>query len=280
MNIGRRSLITGVAGAYLAAVPGVCARASTSRLGPIGIQLFSVRDLFVKDPHATLQKIAEVGYKEIEFGGGGFEKLDPVQLRRTMDRVGLTAPAAHVSYVMLTDQFDATIKMAKTLGLSALVLPGLFDEQRVEPAITELLQNLNRIGARLKPHGMQLVYHNHDFEFTQRTGDKVLFDRFVEETDPRLLAFELDIYWALYAGVDVNKLINRLGPRLYAYHVKDMLKDRSMGPVGSGTIDFAELFRLPGSKHVRHFFVENDEAPPPYIPDITMSIENLRKLTF
>ena len=79
---------------------------------------------------------------------------------------------------------------------------------------------------------------------------------------------------------ELKALIERLGSRLYAYHVKDMRPDRSMTAVGQGTIDFASLFKLKAGAGVRHFYVENDEAPAPYLPDITTSYRTLRALRF
>ena len=91
---------------------------------------------------------------------------------------------------------------------------------------------------------------------------------------------ELDLYWAAHAGESLTALIERLSGRIYAYHVKDMRPDRSMTAVGKGTIDFAALFKLKGSDGVRHYYVENDQAPAPYIPDVTTSFQTLRALRF
>lgn len=91
---------------------------------------------------------------------------------------------------------------------------------------------------------------------------------------------ELDLYWAVRAGQDPGALIDRLSRRIYAFHVKDMKPDRSMAAVGQGTIDFAALFKRPGAASVRHFYVENDQAPAPYLPDITTSFNTLRALRF
>jgi sugar phosphate isomerase/epimerase len=92
--------------------------------------------------------------------------------------------------------------------------------------------------------------------------------------------FELDLYWVAHAGEDAARLINRLSARLYAFHVKDMRADKAMAAVGTGTIDFPSFFKLPAAAGVRHFYVENDEAKAPYIPDITTSFRNLRAMRF
>ena len=277
MILSRRTLLAGSgAAAALAFVP----PASAAQLKAIGLQLYTVRDLFAKDPAATLAQMARIGYREVEFGGGGYDTMDHAMLRRTMDRLGLTAPSVHIGYDALLGQFDRSVTMAKTLGAATVVLPYMTDEHRTEQGWAAALPNINRFAADLKKAGLGFAYHNHDFEFTIRPGGISLYDRLLGETDPGLVKLELDLYWAAHAGENLPALIGRLSPRLYAYHVKDMRADRSMTAVGQGTIDFGALFALKGSAGVRHFYVENDQAPAPYLPDVTTSFRTLRALRF
>ncbi|RMB37195.1 sugar phosphate isomerase/epimerase [Sphingomonas sp. PP-F2F-G114-C0414] len=277
MILSRRNLLAGSgAVAALAFVP----TASAAQLKAIGLQLYTIRDIFSKDPVGTLGKVAKIGYREVEFGGGGFEGMDHAMLRRTMDKLGLTSPSVHIGYDALLQRFDQSVTMAKTLGATTVVLPYMTDEHRNEAGWTAALPNFNRFATDLKKAGLGFAYHNHDFEFTTKPGGVSLYERLLKETDPTLVKLELDLYWALHAGENLTTLIERLSTRLYAYHVKDMRPDRSMTAVGQGTIDFAALFKLKGSAGVRHFYVENDEAPAPYLPDITTSFRTLRALRF
>ncbi|MCP8890945.1 sugar phosphate isomerase/epimerase family protein [Sphingomonas faeni] len=277
MILNRRNLLAGSgAVAALAFVP----TASAAQLKAIGLQLYTIREIFAKDPVGTLGKVAQIGYREVEFGGGGYDGMDHAMLRRTMDKLGLTAPSVHIGYDALLKQFDQSVTMAKTLGATTVVLPYMTDEHRNEAGWTAALPNFNRFATDLKKAGLGFAYHNHDFEFTIKPGGVSLYERLLKETDPALVKLELDLYWALHAGENLSTLIERLSPRLYAYHVKDMRPDRSMTAVGQGTIDFGALFKLKGSAGVRHFYVENDEAPAPYLPDITTSFRTLRALRF
>ncbi len=277
MILSRRNLLAGSgAAAALAFVP----TASAAQLRAIGLQLYTIRDIFSKDPVGTLGKVAQIGYREVEFGGGGFESMDHALLRKTMDRLGLTAPSVHISYDALLQRFDQSVTMAKTLGATTVVLPYMTDEHRNEQGWSAALPNFNRFATDLKKAGLGFAYHNHDFEFTIKPGGVSLYDRLLKETDPALVKLELDLYWALHAGENLTTMIERLSARLYAYHVKDMRSDRSMAAVGAGTIDFAALFKLKASAGVRHFYVENDQAPAPYLPDITTSFRTLRALRF
>ena len=281
MIISRRNLLAGAGSVAAIGLTGLpIAPASAAQLKTIGLQLYTVRDIFAKDPVGTLEKIAHVGYREVEFGGGGYDAMDHGMLRRTMDRLGLRSPSIHVGYDNLLQHFDQSVTMAKTLGADTIVLPYMTDEHRSEQGWQAALPNFNRFAADLKKAGLGFAYHNHDFEFTNRPGGTSLYDRFLNETDPEWVKIELDLYWAAHAGENPAALIDRLSGRIYAYHVKDMRADRSMTAVGKGTIDFGALFKLKGSAGVRHFYVENDEAPAPYIPDITTSFETLRALRF
>jgi sugar phosphate isomerase/epimerase len=280
MMIDRRSLLAGAGAGAAFALFGAAGAAQAAKLGAIGLQLYTVRDVFEKDPVGTLEKIAKIGYREVEFGGGGYDKMDHALLRRTMDRLKLKAPSIHVPYPLLTDQFDAVVTMARTLGAETIVMPFLMPDQRAEAVFEGIAANLNTIGTKLRAAGFGFAYHNHDFEFLSQSRGVSLFERLMAVTDPAIVKFELDLYWAVRAGQDIPALVQRLAPRLYSFHVKDMKADRSMAAVGAGTIDFAAIFRLPGAAQVRHYYVENDQAPAPYFPDITQSFRTLRALTY
>lgn len=276
--IDRRSLMG--AGLGLGASVLLPREAQAARLGAIGLQLYTIRQLFSADPVKTLEAVAGIGYREIEYGGGGYEAMDHAMLRRTQDRLGLKAPSIHVPYESLRDKFDASVAMAKTLGADTVVLPFMTNQHRTEEGWNAALPNFNRFAEGLKKAGLGFAYHNHDFEFTNKPGGVSLYDRLLRGTDPALVKVEIDLYWAIHAGKDVQALIRRLAGRIYAYHVKDARADGSMTAVGAGKIDFASIFKLNRLAGVKHFYVENDQAPAPYLPDITTSFRTLRSLRF
>jgi sugar phosphate isomerase/epimerase len=278
MMMNRRAFVAGTGGLIAAGCLGTAARAAQVR--KIGLQLYTVREIFASDPASTLEKVARIGYREVEFGGGNYDSMDHAMLRRTMDRLNLTAPSVHIPYDMLLGKFADSVKMAKTLGAETIIVPWLPAELRTDAGFDGVDKNVNRFAAQARDAGLGLAYHNHDFEFTTVVDGSSLYDRLVAGTDPALVKFELDLYWAIHAGADAAALIGRLSNRLYAFHVKDMRADRKMTAVGTGTIDFAALFKLPGAAQVRHFYVENDEAPAPYLSDIATSFKNLRALRF
>jgi sugar phosphate isomerase/epimerase len=259
----------------LAAGPAV-ARAFKAK--PIGIQLYTVRELFAPDPMGTLEKVAAIGYREVEFGGGGYDKMDHAALRKTMDRLGLKSPSIHVGYEALAADFDGAVKMTKTLGADTLVVPYMVDAHRNAEGWKAAVANFNRYAERLKKLGIGFAYHNHDFEFTVKPGGTSLFDTLIADADPALVKIELDLFWAIAAGEDPKALIRRLPGRIYAYHVKDRTAEGKMTSVGKGVVDFADIFTLNATAGVQHFYVENDQSPAPYLPDIQTSFATLSRL--
>jgi sugar phosphate isomerase/epimerase len=245
---------------------------------PIGIQLYTVREIFQPDPMGTLEKIAKIGYREVEYGGGGYDKMDHAALRKTMDRLGLTSPSLHIGYEALAADFDGSVTMAKTLGADTVVLPWMAENLRNADGWKAAVANFSRWAEQLKKAGLDFAYHNHDFEFTTKPGGTSLFDTLVADTDPALVKLELDLFWAVAAGEDPKAIINRHPGRIYAYHVKDRTADGKMTSVGKGTIDFADIFTLNATAGVKHFYVENDQSPAPYLPDITTSFTTLSRL--
>ncbi|MGN7930623.1 sugar phosphate isomerase/epimerase family protein [Sphingopyxis sp. 22461] len=277
MMIGRRQWMAGgtALGATLAAGP-LMAKSLKSK--PIGIQLYTVRELFSKDPMGTLEKVAAIGYREVEYGGGGYDKMDHAALRKTMDRLGLTSPSIHVAYEALASDFDGAVAMTKALGADTLVVPYMGDAHRTAEGWKAAVANFNRYAERLKKAGLGFAYHNHDFEFILKPGGTSLFDTLIADADPALVRLELDLFWAVAAGEDPKAIIKRLPGRIYAYHVKDRTADGKMTSVGKGVIDFADIFTLNAVAGVKHFYVENDQSPAPYLPDIQTSFTTLSRL--
>lgn len=277
MMISRRQWLghSAALGAALASGP---LRARSVKAKPIGLQLYTVRELLAADPMGTLEKVAAIGYREVEFGGGGYDKMDHAALRRTMDRLGLKSPSVHIGYEALRGDFAGSVRMARTLGADTVVVPWMAPELRNFARWRDALANFSLWARQLRSEGLGFAYHNHDFEFTVKEEGRSMFDLLVSDTDPGLVKIELDLFWTVAAGEDPTAVIRRLPGRIYAYHVKDRTADGKMTSVGAGTIDFADIFTLNELAGVKHFYVENDQSPAPYLPDITASFAALSRL--
>lgn len=277
MMIDRRQWLAGGAALTTGFLAAPLMARATAR--PIGLQLYTVRELFAADPITTLEQVAAIGYREVEYGGGGYDKMDHAALGKAMDRLSLKCPSIHVGYEALAADLGAVVRMANTLGADTIVLPWLTPPMRDPQVFQRAIGDFNRWAAQLKQAGLGFAYHNHDFEFTVKAPDgRSLFDLLIADGDPALVKIELDLFWAVAAGEDVKAVIKRLPGRIYAYHVKDRAADGRMVSVGAGVIDFADLFTLNKQAGVQHLYVENDQAPAPYLPDIKASFDHLRRI--
>ena len=181
----------------LAAIPGVQA-GEAHRLERVGLQLYTVRDLMQTNVPATLEQVARVGYKEVEFAG--YFGTPPVRLRRWLDDLGLTAPAAHVS--LLDGDLNRMLDEAAELGHGYLIQASLpLVQQRSLDAFRRAAASLNRAGEEARSRGVAVGYNNHDFEF-RPSGGIIPYDVLLAETDPELVWMEVDVYWMAKADRD------------------------------------------------------------------------------
>ncbi len=251
--------------------------AAKRRLERIGLQLYTVRSLMKKSVPETLRLVAEVGYDEVEFAG--YFNHTPEEIRQMLDEVGLDAPGAHLPFEAFEERLDEVFGAASTIGHRYLILPWMAPETRQTlDDYRRWAEWMNRTGQVCKEAGFQFGYHNHDFELTPIEGQRP-FDILLQETDPSLVAMEMDLYWTVYGGGDPLEYFRRYPGRFQLCHVKDMTADRKMVDVGQGSIDFARIFAHAREAGLRHFFVEHDKPEDP-----TQSIRNsytyLANLTF
>ncbi|GAB5535942.1 MAG: sugar phosphate isomerase/epimerase [Rubricoccaceae bacterium] len=224
----------------------------------LGIQLYSLRDIFPGDVIGTLDMLTRFGYGEVEFAG--LHDRTPAVMRGALDTLGLVAPATHVGLDAILADEDATFEMCRTMGHEYLVVPWLAPEDRPDrDGYLELADRLNALGERSKAAGVQLGYHNHDFEFDTFGGDTPAYDDFVARTDPELVVMELDLYWITKAGYDPLTYFERFPGRFPLWHVKDGAgSELAQTHVGAGQIDFARLFAASATAGLKHAFIEHD----------------------
>ncbi len=225
-------------GAGLAMAPKLMAT-TLRKIERIGLQLYTVRDAMAKDVSATLAAVAEAGYLEVETAGTG--DLSAEQFSTALGNTGLTAPSAHVLLNQMAEQPDALLATAETVGYKYLVLPWLAPEQRTVSGYAQVIETLNRFGERCTRAGVQLCYHNHDFEF-QPMGGELPYNLLLRECDAEFVRFELDLFWAVHAGVDPIAYLHADPERFPLCHVKDRNAAGEMVDVGQGNIDFPAMF--------------------------------------
>jgi sugar phosphate isomerase/epimerase len=254
----------------------------------IGIQLYTLRNDMGKDPKGTLQKLAALGYKEVETFGynqGKWFGMTAAELKTVLKDNGLSSPSGHTfpGGIFLKDGWEDNWKKAvedsKALGQKYIVIPWLEEPNR------KPIDNYKKIAAGLNKAstickqvgGIEVAYHNHDFEFVpsdNRTG----FDILMNETD-KAVKMELDLYWAVRAGKDPVQLFQQHPGRFVMWHVKDMDKTEKkfFTEVGNGVIDFKSIFDKAKLSGMKYFFVEQDVCPGPPLESVAKSIDYLKK---
>lgn len=248
----------GVAGLGMASLPlSAEPTTSTAKVVP-GLQLYTLRDLMAQSVADTLKLVAGVGYTHLEFAG--YYDQSAAQLKKIMDSEGLSSPSAHVPLDVMQKDLDKVIEQALIMGHSYLVLPYLMDtDRKTIDQYKALAAFLNKAGEKIRSAGMQLTYHNHDFEF-MKLSDQVPYDVLLNETDAKLVQMELDLYWVVKAGLSPLELFARQPGRFPLWHVKDMDKAGGFADVGKGVIDFKPIFAKAQAAGLRHAFVERDQT--------------------
>jgi sugar phosphate isomerase/epimerase len=246
----------------------------------VGLQLYTVRRELEKDFAGTLEQVAALGFREVEFAG--YFKHSPREVRTILDRYQLSAPSAHISTAALRGNLQEEIEAAQAIGHQYLVCGYLPAEERRSPDdYRKLVELLNHAGERLKKVGIEFGYHNHDFEFTAMEG-RLPYDMILAGTDPGLVQMELDLYWITKAGQDPLKYFSAYPGRFPLIHVKDMdaTPRHFFTEVGRGTIDFKKVLAAARAAGARHYFVEQDETPASPFSSIKLSLDYLKRLEF
>jgi sugar phosphate isomerase/epimerase len=264
------------------------------KIKAVGVQLYTVRDAMKSDFEGSIAKVAQIGYKEVEFAG--YFDHSPKDISALLKKNGLTAPSCHVPYDTVEKKWPEQIEASHTIGHKFIVCPWIEPKQRQEPDGYKRAADLfQKAGEASKKAGIQFAYHNHTFEFqpSEALGGKLPYDILLA-TDPNYVKMELDLCWISVAGKDPIEYFNKYPGRFPLVHVKDMkvLPKGAEGPtaspdkempnmtdVGSGVIDWKHIFSHDQKAGIQHYFVEHD-FPVDAFASITKSYAYLSTLTF
>ena len=250
------------------------------KLDRIGLQLYTVRKEMEQDLEGTLAAVADIGYEEVEFAGYFGRAAE--EIRSLLDRLGLDSPSSHVGTEDIRGKLQKSIDDALAIGNRYLTCAFLPPQERENlddyKSIAELF---NQAGEACRVSGIQFCYHNHDFEFAALEG-KVPYDTLLVETDAELVKMQMDLYWITKGGQEPLHYFARYPGRFPSLHVKDM-DDTAKGDtteVGSGVIDFAEIFARADEAGTKHFFVEQEHYRSSPLEATRVSFDYLRQLEF
>jgi len=228
----------------------------SKKVGPIGLQLYTVRDEMKKDFFGTLAKVAQIGYKEVEFAG--YFGNDAHAVRAALKTNGLTSPSAHIGFPELGASWDKILEDAVTLGQKYVICPWIDEKYRTLAGYKEVADLFNKAGEQAKKSGLQFGFHNHDYEFPPIDG-QVPLDFLIKNTDPKLVVFEMDVYWVRHGGADPVAYFKKYPGRFPLLHIKDMDASRNMVDVGKGIIPWKKVLEEGKEEGVKHIFVEHDQ---------------------
>lgn len=263
----------------------------------IGLQLFTLRTLLLKDVKAVISKVSQIGYDTVEtyygypgaYATEGFWGLDAKAFRALLEANQLSSPSGHynVSTYLSPDGNEDVLKShietAAIVGQQYFVIPGLPTDIRTSGTIDDykrMAEKFNRAAELCKAHQLKLAYHNHAFEFKDQGDGLTGYQTLLKETDPALVSFELDIFWLINAGYDPLTLFKENPGRFKMWHVKDMDKvDKSVyTEVGTGRIDYKSILAEAELSGLENLFVEQDVIQIDLYDSITQSLKYVKNL--
>lgn len=270
----RRDLLSAIA-----AMPTLGCRPSVighrSSVSPVGLQLYTVRDLMRRDFEGTLQAVGRVGYREVEFAG--YFNRSPREVRNALQAARLSAPAVHVDGTTMAANWDETVERSVATGHQWVVIAWIPSEMRRSlDDWRRMAQMMNQCAEAARRRGLGFAYHNHDYVFAETEG-RLPYDVLLEETNPGTVKMEMDLYWTRKGGQDPLAYFERWPDRFPMVHVKDMTAAGEMVDVGQGVIDWRGILAHSRRAGIRHWFVEHDEPADP-MASITTSYRYLRQL--
>ena len=270
----------------------------------VGLQLYSIRDKMAEDMDAALKAVKEMGYTCVEFAG--FYNYSAEEVKAMLDKYELTAISVHQRIDLFLDDPKGTIEYFKTIGAKYAVIPWYPAEKLkgTEEWMTTF-ENFMAYGKALKENGIQLLYHNHDFEFNKFEG-KYLLDWLYEEIPAECLQPQIDTCWVHYAGEDPAAYMRKYSGRLEVLHLKDFECEKlgagpvyslignsgeetekpsqeetgfRFRPVGYGIQNFNEILAAAEETGVEYVIVEQDSSyDTPTLETAKMSREYLKTL--
>jgi sugar phosphate isomerase/epimerase len=263
--------------------------ARATQLKSFGVQLYTVRNVLPQKPAETLKAIRAIGYPEIEATFAGYDKLAPL-----VQAAGLKPVSMHVDNKLMTksaDDMSRVVDQLKGFGFEYAVHPYVPQEDRGGPDVMKAMADkLNLFGEKCRAAGMKAAYHNHAFE-SATAGTQTLFQVLIDNTDKKLVGFEVDCFWISVAGNDPAAFIKKLSGRVPLLHLKDKAQGTeqrfnesvpktAFKEVGNGVLDWPGILRAAAAAGVEHYFVEQDQTAGDPLESIRQSYNYLSKLNY
>lgn len=286
-ELSRRTFLTLAAGSLLPWPAFGKSRAKELAQGA-GVQLYTVRQALEEKPAETLKALADIGFRHVEhFNLGVLDEHAALAADAGLKITGTHVPSAVVTKPTPELGIETAIDAARRHGFRFVIVAWLPPEERKE--WTKLADQLNAAGEKCRAADLQLCYHNHAFEFIPE-GETIPFDILLQNLDPDLVQFELDVFWATVAGHDPAELMRRLGKRCRLLHLKDLRDGIERSPsaspppeafeeLGDGVVDFPAIFETAAEIGVTYGYVEQDHAPGDPLESLRRSMRYLQSFS-
>ena len=225
-----------------------------------GLQLYTLRDVLPNDPKGVLKEVSLYGYKQIEsYEGpkGMFWGMSNTEFKNFMDDLGMAIVSSHCD---INKDFQKKVDEAVAIGMKYLICPSVAAQQTVDD-YKKLAAQFNQCGEICKKAGIRFAYHNHDHDFKMVEG-QLAQDIYMQNTDPALVDFEMDIYWVVTAKQDPEAWLKKYSNRFRLCHIKDRAKgtdDREVScDLGKGSINFSKILKTAKENGMQYYIVEQE----------------------
>ena len=242
---------------------------------PVALQLYSVRDKTAVDFIGTLEKVAAMGYKGVEFAG--FGDIPAARMKEALDKLGLKAVGSHTGLDLLKNKLNEVIEYNIEIGCKYIICP--YNTYESKEDYLEAAKLYNEIGEKCKARGLQFAYHNHDFELASFDGEYGL-DILFRDTTPENMAAEIDTCWVFFAGLDPAEYVRKYKGRCPLVHLKDLKEKGSKEFIenGDGIIDTPAVVKAAEESGAEWLIVEMDSCPRPSLESVKISLDNLKRM--
>jgi sugar phosphate isomerase/epimerase len=228
-----------------------------------GFQIWTIREDLLKDFAGTLKKMADMGYTQVEMCsplGYGFKSLNEMsgtEMRKIIEDSGLKCISSHFTSGELKDSLDNRIEWASQIGMKQMVqsMPGLNPGTATLDEWRKAAQDLNVIAEKTKAAGIQMGYHNHNFE-VQKIDGQLIYDALMEELDPDLVKMQFQVA-VIDEGFKAQDFFRKYPGRFISAHLADYSTElKKQVPIGQGVVDWEDLFKAAEKTGVQNYFVE------------------------
>jgi sugar phosphate isomerase/epimerase len=260
--------------------------------GPLGLQLYTLRESFKTNVPATLDKVKAMGFTEIEGGGDyglGIEKFNALLRER-----GLKMVSAGFGYEAMKKDIAAAVQRAQSFGVKFVMCAWIPHAESgfTEADVHRAAADFNTWGAAFRKAGITFTYHPHGYEFRplKEGNERTHFDLLAAETDPEFVSFEMDVFWVTHPGQDPAKLLAKYPSRWKLMHLKDLRRGAPTGihtghapqsddvPLGTGQVNWPVVLKQAAAAGVKHYFIEDESATP--FEAVPKSFEYLQQIKF